>query len=421
MNYQFLCGYKENLEKKINLLLDFQQFYWDKIYIFSAFVSEYGVEKAKEIISHDSLNENTEVVIAIGKKTYDINKPIDIQKILDFVKEQNQNKFKTQPISFICPKNDGFHIKAYCFLGRNKKGSQTQIGYSIIGSSNLTQFGFKGEGELCISIDNLELTQKLSDCLSDKYIINNRSYDWDKEIEEYKRQYEKRQEKKYKDKQSRQDQDEVLPPSQENSTPVNQDQQPIPNRPNGKFIKLGVTDDIALIDKGTNLVKGTEDIDWFHFAHKTIEQAKEDFPEGSLCLLFSTENKIFQIGEIRPYSSEQEKTKGCFVTYTKKVTYELSGDICEIFEKEEYKKIKKAEEEYDEYPMDPYPELEYATLNMLENEVKEYQERLHYENYKEWLKKGKNNMQLEIDKLLEINDLEAIKEKLKELKESYLR
>src|SRR6476661_6843739 len=153
MNYQFLCGYKENLEKKINFLLDFQQFSWDKIYIFSAFVSEYGVEKVKEIISHESLNENTEVVIAIGQKTYDINKPIDIQKILDFVKDQNQNKFKTQPISFICPKNDEFHIKAYCFLGRNKKGSQTQIGYSIVGSSNLTKFGFKGKGELCISID----------------------------------------------------------------------------------------------------------------------------------------------------------------------------------------------------------------------------------------------------------------------------
>jgi HKD family nuclease len=172
MNYQFLCDYEENLENKIKFFLDdFQQFSWDKIYIFSAFVSDYGVDKVKEIISHPSLNENTEVVIAIGKKTYDINKPINIQKILDFIKYQNQNKFKTKPIRFICPKNDGFHIKAYCFLGRNKKGCQTQIGYSIIGSSNLTQFGFKGKGELCISIDNLELTQKLIDCLSYIYIL----------------------------------------------------------------------------------------------------------------------------------------------------------------------------------------------------------------------------------------------------------
>jgi len=421
MNYQFLWNYEESLEKKINLFLYFQQFSWDKIYIFSAFVSEYGVEKVKEIISHDSLNENTEVVIALGKKTYDINKPIDIQKILDFVKDQNQNKFKTQPISFICPKNDEFHIKAYCFLGRNKKGSQTQIGYSIIGSSNLTKFGFKGKGELCISIYNLELTKKLIARLSDKYIINNRSYDWDKEIEEYKRQYEKLQEKKYKDKQSRKDQNEVLSQSQENSTPGNQDQQPIPNRPKGKFLKLSVTDDIDLIAKGTNLVKGTEDINWFYFAHKTLEQAKGDFPEGSLCLLFSTENKIYQIGEIMSHSSDQEKTEGCFVRYREKVNYELSRDICKILEKEEYKKIKKAEEEYEEdIKSNQYPELEYATLNMFENEVKKYLNRLEYENYKEWLKKGKNNMKLEIDNLLDINDLESIKKKLKELKEAYL-
>ena len=420
MNYQFLCDYQENLENKIQFFLDdFQQFSWDKIYIFSAFVSEYGVDKVKEIISHDSLNETTEVVIAIGKKTYDINKPIDIQKILDFVKDQNQNKFKTKPIRFICPKNDGFHIKAYCFLGRNNKGSQTQIGYSIVGSSNLTKFGFKGKGELCISIDNLELTQKLIDCLS--YIYIDERYDWDKKIEKYKIEYEKNQEKKYKDKQSRQDQNEILRRSQENSTPVNQDQQPIPNRPNGKFLKLSVTDDIALIDKGTNLVKGTEDIDWFYFAHKTIEQAKVDFQEGSLCLLFSTENKIFQIGKIRPYSSDQEKTKGCFVTYTKKVTYELYGDICEILEKEEYKKIKKAEEEYEEYiESNQYPVLEYATLNMFKNEVKEYQNRLYDKNYKEWLKTGKENMKLEIENLLKINDIDSIKEKLNELKESYL-
>ncbi len=412
MNYQFLCGYKENVEKKINLLLGFQQVYWDKIYIFSAFVSEYGVKKVKEIISHESLSENTEVVIAIGKKTYAINKPIDIQEILDFVKDQNQNKFKTQPISFICPKNDEFHIKAYCFLGRNKKGSQTQIGYSIVGSSNLTKFGFKGKGELCISIDNLELTQKLIDCLSDKYIINNRSYHWDQEIERYKIQHKECQEKKYKDKQSRQDQDEDPEISvKENSTLVN-----------GKFLKLGVTDDIALIDKGTNLVKGKEDIDWFHsYAHTTIEQAKEDFPERSLCLLL-TENKIFQIGKIRPYSSDQEKTEGCFVTYTKKVTCELSYDIYrELLEKkEEYEKIKIAEEEYEEYikRYHQYPELEYATLNMFENEVKKYLNMLDDENYKEGLKKGEENMQKmqsKIDRILELEIDPLMKEQINKI------
>jgi len=415
MNYQFLCDYKENLENKINILLYSKQFYWDKIYIFSAFVSEYGVKKVKEIISHESLNENTEVVIAIGKKTYDINKPINIQEILDFVKDQNQNKFKTQPISFICPKNDEFHIKAYCFLGRNKKSSQTQIGYSIIGSSNLTKHGFKDKGELCISIDNLELTQELIDCLSDIYIINNRSCDWDKAIEKYKRQHEERQEKKYKDKQSRQDQDEVLQPSKENSTPVNQSEP----RPKGKLIKLGVLTDSVLLAKATNLVNDREKISCFHSSPTTIEQAKENFLEGSLCLLSSTENKIFRIVEIMPYLSHQENTEGCFVRYKENVTYE-SDDICEILEKEEYKEIKIAEEEYEEYrERNQDPELEYATLNKFENEVKKM---LDDPNYKKGIEKGKKmqKMQLEeIDELLKINDIDSIKKKLKKLKESY--
>ncbi|WP_293124080.1 phospholipase D family protein [Microcoleus sp. bin38.metabat.b11b12b14.051] len=412
MNYQFLCDYKENLENKINILL--KQFYWDKIYIFSAFVSEYGVDKVKEIISHESLNENTEVVIAIGKKTYDINKPIDIQEILDFVKDQNQNKFKTQPISFICPKNDEFHIKAYCFLGRNKKGSQTQIGYSIIGSSNLTKRGFKDEGELCISIDNLELTQKLIDCLSDIYIINNRSYDWDKAIEEYKRQHEKRQEKKYKDKQSRQDQDKVLQLSKENSTPVNQSEP----RP-GKFIKLGVLTDNDLITKATNLANDSENIDCFYSSPKTLEQAKADFPEGSLCLLSSTENKIFRIVEIMPYLSHQEKTEGCFVTYRENLNYELSDDIGEILEKnEKYKIISDAKDMED---------LPYDTLKDFENEVKEYQEyqkMLDDPKYQKWIEKGKEKRQSKIGRLLEEIeereeiDLITLKKKLKEIRES---
>ncbi|MEG4625144.1 phospholipase D family protein [Microcoleus sp. w1-18aA5] len=415
MNYQFLCDYQENLENKIKFFLDdFQQFSWDKIYIFSAFVSEYGVEKVKEIISHESLNENTEVVVAIGKKTYDINKPIDIQKILDFVKEQNQNKFKTQPISFICPKNDGFHIKAYCFLGRNKKGSQTQIGYSIIGSSNLTKFGFKGKGELCISIDNLELTQKLIDCLSDKYIINNRSYHWDQEIERYKIQHKECQDKKYKDKQSRQDQDEDPEiPVKENSTPVNQSEP----RP-GKFIKLGVLTDSVLLAKATNLVNDREKIDWFHSSPTTLEEAKADFPEGSLCLLSSTENKIFRIVEIMPYLSHQENTEGCFVRYKENVTYE-SDDICEILEKEEYKEIKIAEEEYEEYrERNQDPKLEYATLNKFENEVKKM---LDDPNYKKGIEKGKKKMQKmqsEIERISKIDNISLIKKELELLRQS---
>ena len=409
---------KDNLDKEIKFLLDSEKFSWDKIYLFSAFVTNHGVQQVKKILEHRYLNENTEVVIAIGTKNY-FNKPSDIQEILSLSKSQ---KINTKFVSFICPKtindeshiNDNFHIKAYCFLGSSMKGKGSKIGFSIIGSSNLTKAGLEGKGELCISIQNLNLTKELIDRLSNKYSESPR---WDQEIiEDYERQY--------NEKHSRKDQNEVLPPSKENSTTVNQDQQPIPNRPNGKFLKLGVTDDIALIDKGTNLVKGKEDIDWFHsYAHTTIEQAKKDFPERSLCLLL-TENKIFQIGEIRPYSSDQEKTEGCFVTYKKNVTCELSYDIFrELLEKkEEYEKLKIAEEEYEEYikRYHQYPELEYATLNMFENEVKKYLNMLDDENYKEGLKKGKKNMRLEIDKLLEINDIESIKEKLKKLKESYL-
>ncbi|TAG86299.1 MAG: hypothetical protein EAZ09_19770 [Oscillatoriales cyanobacterium] len=407
MNYQFLCSYKENVEKKINLLLGFQQVYWDKIYIFSAFVSEYGVKKVKEIISHESLNENTEVVIAIGKKTYDINKPIDIQEILDFVKDQNQNKFKTQPISFICPKNDEFHIKAYCFLGHNKKGSQTQIGYSIIGSSNLTKRGFQDEGELCISIDNLELTQKLSDCLSDKYIINNRSYDWDQEIEKYKRQHEKRQEKKYKDKQSRQDQDEVLQPSKENSTPVNQSEP----RP-GKFIELGVLTDSGLLAKAITLANDSENIDCFH-SNQAIDEEENDVPQNSLCLLFSTENNIFRIVKIMSHYSYQEETEGCFVTYEENVTYKLSEDILEILANEKYKIISVPED---------MKELPYETLKNFEEEVKEYQEyqkMLDDPKYQKWIEKDKKKRQLEIiDRILQIGDPTLMKQELELLRQS---
>ncbi|MEG4289398.1 hypothetical protein Q5692_12640 [Microcoleus sp. C2C3] len=56
MNYQFLCDNEENLENKINILLeDSQQFYWSEIYIFSAFFDDDGVEKVKQILLHNSL------------------------------------------------------------------------------------------------------------------------------------------------------------------------------------------------------------------------------------------------------------------------------------------------------------------------------------------------------------------------------
>ena len=398
---------QKSLETTIDFLLNCKEYSWEKIYLFSAFVSDYGVKKVKKILLHPHLTENTEVVIAIGKKDH-FNNPSDIQDLLNFIDPESTN-IKTKPVRFICPTNN-FHIKTYCFLGRRVKDDK-EIGFSIIGSSNLTQRGLECEGELCISIHHLNLTKDFIYRLLNKY--NSESNLWTPlKIKEYERQY--------NEEHSRKDQNEVLRRSQENSTPVNQDQQPIPNRPNGKFLKLSVTDDIALIAKGTNLVKGTEDINWFYFAHKTIEQAKVDFREGSLCLLL-TENKIFQIVEIMPYLSDQEKTEGCFVRYRENVNYELSGDICKILEKEEYKKIKKAEEEYEkDIESNQYPELEYATLNMFENEVKKYLNRLEYENYKEWLKKGKNNMKLEIDELLKINELESIKKKLKELKEAYL-
>lgn len=352
------------------------------------------MEQVKKILVHPSLNKNTEVVIAIGQKD-NFNKPSDIQKILNL---SNSQEIKTNNVDFICPEtidDDNFHIKAYCFLGSSMKGKGSKIGFSIIGPSNLTQTGLEGKGELCISIQNLNLTNKLIEHLKNKYSNSPR---WSPEIiREYQIEYDK----KYPGK----DQLSIT------ITP-----------PDGKFLKLGVTDDIALIDKGTNLVNGREKIDWFHWSHTTIEQAKVDLREGSLCLLFSTENKIFQIGEIMPHSSDQETTKGCFVRYKVNVTYKLSEDICEILEKkEEYEKLKIAEEEYEKYrERNQYPELEYATLNMFEKEVKEYQKMLDDPNYKKGLEKGKK-MQSEIETLLEkIEEIDPIilKEKLKEIRDS---
>ncbi|NQE32454.1 phospholipase D family protein [Microcoleus asticus] len=406
---------KDNLDKEIKFLLDSKRFSWEKIYLFSAFVTNDGVGQVKKILEHRSLHENTEVVIAIGTKTC-FNKPSDIQEILSLSKSQ---KIKTEFVSFICPKtindesyiNENFHIKAYCFLG-SMKGKGSKIGFSIIGSSNLTKAGLEGKGELCISIQNLNLTKELIDRLSNKYI--SKSPPWDEEkIKEYERQY--------NEKHSRKDQNEVLPQSQENSTPVNQDQQPIPNRPDGKFIKLGVLTDSVLRAKATNLTNDSKNIHCFHSSHKTIEQAKVDFLKGSLCLLL-TENKEYQIVEIMPYLSDQENTEGCFVRYKKNVTYELSEDIGEILEKkEEYEKIKIAEEKYKEYrERNQYPKLEYATLKDFEEKVKEYQEMLQDDKYKKGLEKAKK-MKSQIDILLnEIEEIDPIilKKKLKEISDS---
>ncbi|MEG3936557.1 phospholipase D family protein [Microcoleus sp. S36b_A3] len=385
---------KKSLETTIDdFLLKDKEYYWDKIYLFSAFVNDYGVKQIEKILVHPSLNENTEVLIAIGQKD-NFNDPSDIQKLLKFIDEESTKIKTTKPVRFICPTNN-FHIKTYCFLGRRVKDDK-EIGFSIIGSSNLTGLGLKCEGELCISIHHLNLTKELIYRLTKKY---SNSPQWKQEIENYLS-------------------------VQQKSTPVNQDQAPITSTPQkGKFLKLGVTDDSALIDKGTNLVKGTEDIDWFYFAHTTIEQTKEDFPEGSLCLLL-TENKIFQIAKIRSYSSDQEKTEGCFVIYTKKVTHELSGDIREILEKEEYEKIKIAEKEYEEYikERNEYPDLEYATLKDFENEVKEYQEyqkMLDDPKYQKWIEKGKKKTQLEIlDRILQIGDPILMKQELELLRQS---
>ncbi|WP_373536918.1 phospholipase D family protein [Microcoleus sp.] len=387
---------KKSLETTIDdFLLKDKEYYWDKIYLFSAFVNDYGVKQIEKILVHPSLNENTEVLIAIGKKD-NFNNPSDIQNLLKFIDEES-TKIKTNSVRFICPTNN-FHIKAYCFLGRRVKDDK-EIGFSIIGSSNLTWHGLKCEGELCISIHHLNLTKDFIYRLSKKY---SNSPQWKQEIENYLS-------------------------VQQNSTPVNQDQALITSTPRdgGKFLKLGVTDDIAIIDQGTNLVNDSENIDWFHLSPTTLEEAKKNFPEGSLCLLFSTENKIFQIVKIVSHSSDQEKTEGCFVTYTKNVPCELSYDIYrELLEKkEEYENIKIAEEEYEEYikRYHQYPELEYATLNMFENEVKKYLNMLDDENYKEGLKKGEENMQKmqsKIDRILELEIDPLMKEQITKILQS---
>ncbi|MCC3466929.1 MAG: hypothetical protein JGK30_26905 [Microcoleus sp. PH2017_40_RAT_O_B] len=186
MNYQFLWNYEESLEKKINILLESKQFYWSEIYIFSAFFDEEGVKKVKQILSDDSLTEDAKVVIAIGSKNF-FNGSENIKKILNFIESQKSKQLKTKTVQFICPKNN-FHIKAYCFLGRNqnKIKADIQIGVSIIGSSNLTKPGLQSQGELCISIHNFNLTKTLIARLSEIYIYSNEYDLWEKIINEYK-------------------------------------------------------------------------------------------------------------------------------------------------------------------------------------------------------------------------------------------
>ncbi|MCC3415201.1 MULTISPECIES: hypothetical protein [unclassified Microcoleus] len=375
---------QKSLETTIDFLLNCQEYSWDKIYLFSAFVTNHGVEQVKKILLHPYLNENTEVVIAIGKKD-NFNDPSDIQNLLKFI-DKESTKIKTKSVRFICPTNN-FHIKAYCFLGRRVRDNEEividheKIGFSIIGSSNLTRLGLECEGELCISIHNLNLTNQLINFKKNKY---DESPEWEQEIIEY--------EIKYNEKHFRKDQALIT------STPQN----------GGKFLKLGVTDDIAIIDQGTNLVNGRENTGWFR-SIQTIDEEKNDVPKNSLCLLFSTENKIFQIGEIMSHSSDQ--TEGCFVTYTVNVTYKLSDDIRDILANEKYKIISNPED---------MEKLPYDALKDFENEVKEYQEyqkMLDDPKYQKWIKKGKNKMQSEIERISKIDDISLIKKELELLRQ----
>jgi hypothetical protein len=344
------------------------------------------VKKVKEILLHPSLKENTEVLIAIGQKD-NFNDPSDIQKLLKFIDEESTKIKTTKPVRFICPTNN-FHIKTYCFLGRRVKDDK-EIGFSIIGSSNLTWSGLKCEGELCISIHHLNLTKELIYRLSKKY---SNSPQWNQKIRAY--------EIKYKEH-SRKDQNEVLP---------------IPNRQDGKFIELGVLTDSVLLAKATNLTNYSDNIHCFH-SHQTVDEEKNDVPQGSLCLLL-TENKIFRIVEIRSHSSYQENPEGCFVTYKENVTYQLSEDICEILKKEKYKIIYNPENKIRSNP-ENMEKLPYDTLKDFENEVKEYQKILADPNYRKGLEKAKEKMQSEIDRLFESeSDLISMKEQLKKIIQS---
>lgn len=372
---------QKSLETTIDFLLNCKEYSWDKIYLFSAFVNDYGVKQIEKILVHPYLNENTEVLIAIGQKN-NFNDPSDIQNLLKFIDEES-TKIKTKSVRFICPTNN-FHIKTYCFLGRRVKDDKKEIGFSIIGSSNLTQRGLECEGELCISIQRLNLTKKLIYRLSTKY---SNSPQWSPEII---RKYQIEYDKKYPGK----DQNEVLP---------------ILNRQDGKFIELGVLTDSVLRAQATNLVNDSENIDWFHSSHITIEQAKKNFPKGSLCLLL-TEKKIFEIVEIMDYEDDKQPTQGYFIRFKFNVAAFYYDDIREILANEKYKIISDAQD------MD---ELPYKILKDFEEKVKEYQKMLNDPNYKKGLEKGEKKMQSEIDRLLELEIDDPIsKERLKKLLQS---
>ncbi|MEG3896985.1 MULTISPECIES: restriction endonuclease PLD domain-containing protein [unclassified Microcoleus] len=367
---------QKSLETTIDFLLDCKEYSWDKIYLFSAFVSDDGVKKVKKILEHPYLDENTEVVIAIGTKNH-FNDPSNIQDLLKFIKEST--KIKAKPV-LICPKNN-FHIKAYCFLGRR---DNREIGFSIIGSSNLTKAGLECDGELCISIHNLNLTKDFIYRLSNKC---RNSRPWDQEIMEY--------EIKYNEKHPRKDQALIT------STPLG-----------GKFIELGVLTDSGLLAKATTLANYSDNIDCFH-SNQAIDKEKNDVPQNSLCILFSTENNIFRIVKIMSHCSYKEETEGCFVTYEKNVTYELNEDIGEILANEKYKIISVPEN---------MKELPYKTLKDFEEEVNEYQEyqkMLDEPKYQKWIEKGKKKRQLEIlDRILQIGDPILMKQELELLRQS---
>jgi len=428
MNYHFLCDDKENLENKIKSLLDSKQFYWSEIYIFSAFFDEDGVKKVKQILSQDCLTENAKIVIAIGSKNL-FNSSENIKEILDFIESEKSQKLKNKSVQFICPKNN-FHIKAYCFLGRNRKKikADIQIGVSIIGSSNLTKAGLECQGELCISIVNFNLTKTLIARLSEIYIDYNKYDLWEKIINEYKNnQYNSwgKRIKEFEEKintyngESSENQNEDPQPLVKAESKYVQDQAPITSTPpDGKFLKLGVLTYSVLLAKKKSLVDDySEDaINAFYSSRETIDQVKNDFIVGSLCLSVDIEN-IFRIVKIvkimpYPYKTEQNEIQGCFVIFRENVTYEPS-DIGEILAKEKYKIISDAKN------MDKLP---YKTLKNFEEEVKEYQKMLNDPNYKKGLEKGEKKMQKmqsEIDTILELeSDPSLMKEQIKKILQS---
>ncbi len=424
MNYQFLCDNEENLKNKINILLeDSKQFYWSEIYIFSAFFDDDGVEKVKQILLHNSLTENAKVVIAIGGKDF-FNEIKNIKKLLTFIESEKSKQLKNKSVQFICPKNN-FHIKAYCFLGRNRNKikADIQIGVSIIGSSNLTKAGLQCQGELCISIVNFNLTKTLIARLSKIYIDSNEYDLWEEIINKYKNdQYNSwgKRIKEFEEKinkyngESSENQNEDPQPLLKAESKYVQDQALITSTPqDGKFIELGVLTDSDLLAKATTLTNYSDNIDCFH-SNQAIDEEKNDVPQNSLCLLFSTENKIFRIVEIMSHCSYQEKTEGCFVTYRENLNYKLSDDdIREILEKkEEYKIISDPED---------MKELPYKTLKDFEEEVNKYQKMLKDPNYQTGLKKGEENMQKmqsKIDRILELEIDPLMKEQIKKILQS---